>query len=385
METVSFAIGCFMFETPDADLLTLDNPSGTYRIQDWAADVKKALESIPSVDNIEIVAPTTTHGGIQHPGYLPATEDQGDKYHNGGPFTPHPGNGRVSFRVSIPKHVQDQVTYKPFGMASTKFAVEISFNALFPVTFIVMDQPEDQPAHAVVVVREFLRAEFRQRADKVGGVRFACLGPSPMWVDCWAAVGDETSAPSDQVTAYHVASEGYDEFTFKAGAPDVWQAYELVKREVENEVGLFYSLIADRNLLNEQNAFIDAQLSALVALQESSGLRAWFRRLRLSGRDSTSLSLQVLEAQRFASSFLSSYREELENHYVLHPLAPFRGLIERELARQVADRRDEVREMVAILSASHAHSVQVVSVVASSLGGGIVGAAIAALAAGAGS
>jgi hypothetical protein len=305
MDRMSFGVGCFMFESHGTDLATIDNLSGSYRTPDWARDVRKALEMLPSVDNIHIDTPRGVKGGIRQQsilefpsGLIPSSPG----LHDGGPFFPHPSSGGLSFRVSIPHHVQERMTYGRPICQATLFDVDIRFEGAYPVAFVSMDGEENSPSTAVMIVREFLKDEFKQREKLVDPISFTCLGPSPFWVDCWVEAkdgGDENS----EFDFEHTLQAGYDDLVFTGGATSAAEQFAHVKDVVVHELGQYYAIIAERKLMSRQDMWINAQLEDLLELQESGGFRAWANKLWFAGNRSLSLSLQVLHAENRAASF----------------------------------------------------------------------------------
>lgn len=384
MDRMSFGVGCFMFECHGADLATNDNLSGSYRTPDWARDVRKALEMLPSVDNIHIDTPRGVKGSRRQQSILEFPSDlipSSPGLHDGGPFFPHPSSGSLSFRVSIPHHVQERMTYGRPICQATLFDVDISFEGAYPVTFVSMGGEENSPSTAVMIVREFLTDEFNQREKLVAPISFTCLGPSPFWVDCWVDAkddGDENSGFNFE----HTLQDGYDDLVFTGGANSAAEQFAHVKDVVLHELGHYYSIIAERNLMSRQDIWINAQLEDLLELQEAGGLRAWAKRLWFAGNRSLSLSLQVLHAENRVASFHQNVVQALESNYALHPVKVFHPWIAEEVKEMENDRRAKVREMAGLLAANHSKRAEIVAVVAASVGGGVAGAALTALVSG---
>lgn len=386
MRQISFSIGCFMFEAPDEDLLTMENRNGKYTVFDWARDVRHALEAIPSVDEITIEEPTGIKGradaatSLHWPTHDLRAHREPESGHLGGPFIPNLNSGRIAFTLTIPKHVQDRITYRPLGLRSTTFHVDMNFAEEFPVTFIATDREEVSPSMAIVVVREFLYSEFKQRADQMGPIRFSSMGPSPMWVDCLLRVID--AAPEGEQKAFdvkHIPEVGYDRVMFSTSNNDASDAYDNLKLLLAPEVGLYYWLVSERLIVDLNDSLIDSQLEDLLELQARRGPVAWLKRLWKSGRDSVSLRLRVIRAQRWSEAFSITFERERNEVGMTRPVGAFSIWIDSEFSQLKVDRRDKIAEMIDILNSSHSSSSQIVAVVLSSIAGGTVGAALTAL------
>lgn len=375
-----------MFEVPDADHLTMDNREGTYRTTDWAKDVKAALERIPSIDNIKMREPHSTAGNTTDALLIEMGLDEipsREEGHDYGTFSPHPIDGELEFRVSIPKHVQDRVSFRPVHLHSTVFTVNIMFEGGFPVAFIKPHDAEEYPSMAVVVVREFLREEFRQREDKMGGVRFVCMGPSPMWVD--GCVMESAEVTGKTIGVHVEPKRGYDRLTFVVAKGELEDSYEAMRFAVVEELGLFYGLVADRNRRNLLRRFVDVRLDDILRANRQRGMKAWFKRTFRTGRDILGLRLDILHIERNLEEGARGFASTLTELRSRQTVSAFEPWIQRELDGTKSDDAPGVADMAAILDASNARRTEFLVVAASSLGGGLAGAAITALASGGGS
>jgi len=377
-----FGVGCFMFEAPGEDFPSYGNPNGAYTMSRWAEDVRSALEAIPSVDGIEIEAPSRVHDHGANRFALEPDDEWSGTEHYGGSFMPHPSRGRITFCVTIPLHIPNKIVPFVHDYSSTVFTGGLRFDGMFPIAFVSMDQEEKRPALAVEIVRDFLTAEFEQRAGAVGNIRFSHMDLTYLNANCWVnAELSDFGFDLGSITAKHVRNQLHDDVIFEVLGRSEDEAFESVKREVVHELGLYCYIVSERNLLSVENYRIDRKLQRLIALQKRRGAGAWFRRLTSSGRDSLALQLQFLHLQMESASFYEAMDDTLDAHYRDHRLVAFRDWIEEEIKRGTTDRRSNVGEMVALLNTSHSRSVQGVTVVAASIGGGLAGAALAALAA----
>lgn len=380
---ITFAVGCFMFENRSADLLTLDNPKGKYLIQDWAQEVRTALEGLDGVTSIDIAEPSGISGQMRGSEVFDLEELHGrGRYPNllsEREFVPNPSNGAVSFDVNIPLELQKELFYAEIQLASEHFHVDIYFGYGFPVAFVSTELPESSPSEAVILVREFLVSRFKENAA-TGPLTFSCLGPSPFWAEMRVVV----AVPEDNIGEAVVAAklsprEGYDRVTFLAKGPNLAEAYLAVQDEIAPILGIYYSAIAEKNQHSMRDRYFEYSIEWLVKLHKDRGVRAWFTRLRHAGRETLELNLALLHATSETTLGRSRILSEIERVHRIHGLRVLDPWIERELEGFRAADYAHLIDMVDAIGRRHNETVQVVSVLAASLAGGMAGAALAAL------
>jgi len=382
---MSFGIGCYSFEAPSADHLLMQNSEGTYSVHDWADDVERALKSIPSLDKIRVEgfrsvrgdhAPTWRNTVEQVVKELPH-----DSRHRGGDLLPHPVNGRISFVATIPKHTQAQVFPYVAPMDGTVFEIDIRYAYGMPVAFVRCVTSNPGPSMAVALVREFLTSEFEQRTDSMGGIRFTCMGPSPMWADFF--VKRSTVAAASPISVEIEDPPGYQSVEFTVGGvPEAAtddKAYALVKSALVEQASLYYDLVSRRNLLSLHRSYIEHTLQDLVEENRSTGFKAWLRRLFGGGRTANNLLLEILAVESEATRSLGGAAQEWDGIRSKGLVNPFEKLMKKELLFDVRDYTGNSQSVVTLLNERHSRDVQLVSLVITSLFGGIVGAAITAL------
>lgn len=385
--TMGFGIGCFSFEALGVDFSSFENPEGTYSAEQWALDVESALASIPNVDNIEVKGfrAFRLQRGTNWRNQIEAqlSKDPNPKFHRGGLFEPHPITGRIAFTLNIPEHIQRSVA--PFGrsMKGTNFSVEIRYSYDMPVAFVT-GPPSKRPTDAVPIVREFLAKEFQERLGTNSPITFSCMGPSPMWNDCFLTA---VPAPLGQPLTYKVSpSPGYKrvDFEFNVGpgdleVPSMAEAWELLKDVLEDQVSAFYGLVSEKNLMMLRRSYVESQLEELVLAYKSHGLRDWISRLRRSGTTATELSLDVIAGRGRQNVINQQARENLRSIREAALFVAFEHEFERLFEDGASDDSIEVEQIITLLADRHSRDVQLVSLVISSVLGGLVGAGITAL------
>lgn len=391
---IAFGVGCFSFEAPKADHILMQNPSGTYTIQNWAVDVEKYLQTLPSIDHIRVEGFMTVRG--DHPTtWRDATESalkeiEHDGHHHGGALRPHPVRGRVSFTVTIP--VRTQLELNPYiqGRVGTRFDVDIRYDVGMPVAFVRTHDDFDDPSSAVAIVREFLRSEEKSRPAKENPIRFVAMGPSPLWSDFYLSTpahlsGKEVqSDPAEDFESKIVEGAGYSRVIFVANnseaTRDPEKAYTLLQTRIQEAASIYYDFISQGLVRNATRRYIEAELEDLVDLHRTRTPGAWIKRLLTGGYKANNLLLEILAVdldQRRALKANSEAWMMLEGSPGTHALDEH---VQREINQEPDDYALNAREIVDALSARQAKHLEVVAVVLASILGGAVGATLTAVA-----
>jgi hypothetical protein len=262
-------------------------------------------------------------------------------------------------------------------LAAELFEVDIVFDGPFPVAFISTPEPEESPSHAVMIVREFLEDEFAQRRDRMRGVSFSYMGPSPMWLN--ANITEREGVPGEAFEVEHKPRRGYDELDFFVPPGSLPDAYPAIQSALSDEIGLFYRLITERYRSGRLRMFLDFQIGEQIRLHRTAGLKAWLRRNFLPHYDAVNIRLDIAAVSQDIklnrSSLVESVRELNEGH---GPWA-IGSFIEREI-RQSEDTDDFVgmAEMAVVLETSRSRQAELATIALSAVGGGAVGATLTA-------
>jgi hypothetical protein len=383
-DTIAFGIGCFLFEVPTAED---PDPGGTiYSLSDYVRDVRKALEQLPTISNLSGEMPYLHSIGLhRYPwnpgtGYVPHAKGP----HPGGTIRPSVGGGGFTFDIHVPARWQEST----FGgyVGTEDFRVDHRFADGFPVTFISMapGTKTRQPASFIVAVREFLESEFDKRREDTKPLMFCTIGPSPMWVECFVLPFEGAANNLEVVT---VPSRGYDDIYFRY-SPDAFdgpaQAYSRIKNSIQHELSLYYQIVNDETDVFRSWTSIDADLASLVALHKASGVRRAIQRAFTAGRLARALSLSILEQDSEVISLLKRTDDAIERMYANNDLPAFQSMLLKHREHIASVARPRAADIVSFLDTVHARSIQAGLLVASSLLGGVAGAAITAVASGSG-
>jgi len=328
-------VGCFHFEVPTAGLDT----------EKWAREVRRVLEAVPSVRAVEIEEPI--------PGLMGEEEDE-EIY-----FSPHPQSGHVSFGLTIPRRMQEEVWAGslPAGV-SEDFAVSIFYGDYFPVTFITFLGQSDgvDASGGVVIVREFLRRELRRLGAEVGEVGFVVLGPSPFHANFTFL----PSSPEELEGDPGIPGISYAKKP-QLGYPDVLIRYDSTRYSsgedaisafvphVIHQLSYFYQLIRLRNRRMFHAVAIRNRVTELVHIHQASGLKGWWWRMFQAGRLTRELILTAVGLSFRHREEIRRSRESFEHIFEAAKLPMFRTWLESEMTDAYRDELNNCREVAELL------------------------------------
>lgn len=363
MQGLAVGIGSFHFE-----LRAAEEPI----VKVWPEKVKRALEAIPSVRDVEVDVPHSYTLG-----------DFGE-----GPniaYSPHPTSGQIRFRLNIPERIQKEVFRYWRGSQWENYVVLIFYTSGNPATFVFIDGagPESDAALAVAMVREFIKREMDKLGEAADGIHFVCQGPSPFHVEL--SFNPETGPCDDKAferTGMSVEKRpqpGYPRMTVHfdpARFTSAHQAAISFASMTIDQIGFFYLLVAQRNRRADQASDVRHQVDQLISVHQATGIKAWFLRVFRSGAWARELSLRVLiltyrfsEEQRSAKEQLTQLCEETD-------LPAFRSWLEEEVAVDHSDDLENCREIADTLEPRRLREVNAVWVLAVAIVSAILGAAL---------
>lgn len=362
----------------------MQNQSGTYTVHDWASDVESTLNSIPSLDEVVVSGFDAVRGDNAPTWRNPYEQILNDlpynSMHRGGRLRPHPVRGQIRFTVNIPAHIQSEVFPRYTPLAGNRFEVDIRYGYGMPVAFVRAPEGEVSPSMSVAVVREFLRSEFETRLGE-SPIKFTCMGPSPMWNDCFVRWG--ASEQSQFVEVEIDDPPGYRQITFKiqhrSQGKTLTDAYERLKDEMQDELTYYYELVSRNSLLDLRDSFVESELGEIVAHHQRGGVRAWLWRRFVGERRTNNLLLEILATDSEHRRSMGSARSDWEEILARSTFRAFDVAFERELNERLSDHLENARAVASLLNERHSRETQLVAVVFASLLGGVAGSAITAL------
>lgn len=364
-----FGVGCFHFTYVNTDQGTTTRA--------WANLVKETLLSIPSVSDVSIDC-----GDDPDLAWEPdaSGEDSDDAY---GDFYPNPIGVRLSFAVTIPRRLHSSL-FEGLGKQSERFEVVTEYGYEAPVTFIyALDVVGQRGSSGVVLVREFLEKELRQRTDEL---ILRTLGPSPFHVDFVLAGVDRSVQPEapqllDSLGQWSLEREvrpGYDLLLYGysiSSFESIDDARDVMMRDLVEEFSLYYELRLRTNRRRRDADRLVTDAGFLVGMHQRRGFRGMLTRLFRSGHTARSLGISALRAQVTSEEDAAYARTEIDDVYSgARPLAQSENKL-RSVASE--DYGPEVRnalEVVSFLEGGRSKEWEVAVLAAATALGALAGA-----------
>jgi len=301
VETVWFGVGCFHFGYTR-------QPPYNATIGEYCDHLRNALEKVTAVNNIEIVAPETDETISVLANFDIPCLNEHSFYHP--PL--HNTFFNVEFDVFIPSRIQeDLVTNSVRDTRTENFRIFLEYTYFGPIAYIQLLDPdlEERPegSMAVQVVREYFKREVKPNEECP--IRFEFHGPSPFHADFSVSILP-TEAVTFGFTCNRIAKRAYDEINFESVEclyNSLDEAFESLREEMRDEIGLFYSIIRTKNQESTEWFLITEALDSLTDSKPS-----WFKhpikRLR-RGKQLGDLFTRLVNFQ-IQEAFQKANREE---------------------------------------------------------------------------
>ncbi len=228
------------------------------------------------------------------------------------------------------------------------------------------------------MVREWLTA-------KVGGATtaldFQCPGPSPLHAEFFLASIEE---PSDDPWLFRldvIEQRGYDHYQFEFNRYEISEeeALDVLLDDLAEELDLFYEIVGSsvRHMRMWDRA--DSLTWSVVRLHQTRGLHAWVRKALTTRRVLNEAFVALAELEGTAR--LSS--QEIERS----ARSTYTGDEPAYLERLVRDEREDTRSypigesrgLLELIEKRRLSGREVLALLASAVGGGLIGALVAAL------
>ncbi|WP_155649182.1 hypothetical protein [Burkholderia cepacia] len=279
----------------------------------------------------------------------------------------------LDFIVFIPARVQKEMfpgenLEKRIGVE--KFRVSIRHGYHGPFSFVECLSPHDHcdPSSAVRLIREYISREFSKLSTPV---TFEYIGPSPFHVDFFVSAEE---GGIDGIQMREVERRGYNEIVFihdKSISSD--EALEFVYSELGHELDLYYAIQRSKvQMIHMGHELLDEWRNLQEAATTLPSVFNARKRFRLH-RDARNLVLNALSLQAEFDVRRRDVSEDVANTY--------RKDVPRYIEHHVRDKSEKLPAypIESILQwARHIEEdsfklAQIVAVVVSALGGGIIG------------
>lgn len=354
----AFGVGCFHFG--------YQKPTPfEFKASTYIEELRTALGSLQSIGDLSATCE-------ENYDYTATIEEDQLSIKDGGLF-PYISFLEVVFSVFIPARVQDDTFPGESISARTtteKFRVTTRHSFHGPVSFVECVDAEEEcdPSSAVRLLRVYMSRQF---SKVTSAVTFEALGPSPFHADFFIQAG---ASDMDEIRMEEVEQRGYNRITFfHAPSADSGEVLESVQYEIGHELDLYYD-IQRRSV--EMMRKGDELIATWSQLQETAEIMPplWNVRARLQlHRAARNLVLRALTLQaEFA----------VEERQIAHEIAEtYRKGTPTYMEKYVRDRAERlptypigsVLEWARHVEEGSFKQAEIIAVVLSAIGGGIVG------------
>ena len=351
-----FGVGCW-------DFGLRCKPSTRFSINQYVALLTKGLESVSSLNNLEIVPELDDQTNTT------INSEDGIHADDGMEIFSHGIVWSITFDLYVPFRIQNDLAgaHIQFDTKTENFNVHIRHAYHSPVAFVELVDADEPPApsSAMVVVREYLRRECQKSSHDLV---FSSVGPTPFH----ANFRIEARAAHNRGGAFELkeaSSQGYSDITFFYCAfsfNTARTALNEVINELEDELGVFYKIQRDNSTKYERWDRIEQLKSRLTRYFERMGWRQIIRRALTRGRDLKKLRIALAEFEtdqisdeyvtkkafrntyrKGASAFLKAYVEAAMEERPVFPTKPTTDLL-----GFIEGRRLKVLEFLVVLAAA---------------------------------
>lgn len=358
-----FGVGCIHFVVDDGENISAG---------DWRAKVRLGLENLASVNSVNIdVAHFVRSYADERDIFLYEDAESFDK-------SRRPGAGKLSFRINIPKRIQEDLSIlgrRWTGSESFEFTSIYSSNGV--ATFVrSLDVNPDQadPSHAVFVIRQFLERELARSGDTL---RIVTVGPSPFHANFIIDENTSSSRRKDTFTARREHSLGYDRIHFSYAPESFSGAAEVCDslfNSLAREFQLFYFVIRLRSREDNRARLIDGRARSLVEEYRAHGPWATIRRVFHTGSSARGLMLMIIDAKLVGRSDRRSVEEDIASFERSNLIRVIKDDIERQLAESPDYLIESAAETVRMLEEARKKEFEIFVISTSTFLGGAAGA-----------
>jgi hypothetical protein len=362
--TMAFGVGCLHF----APRYSSPERSGTEFLETVAAVLRQI-----GCDPVDCGC----YEGDEYRFTTPATIPDLSEGEQAFPFLPL---GHVEFGVEIPDEEQHELLpLSLLPVEATAFFVRIEYCYWNPIAFVGLRYGAGAerpliPSIGVAIVREWLRKRLGTTS-----IQLQTLSPSPFHGEFYLRAASDI--PQDEIKLRRTDESGRPtyEFSYDPRALQQTEALGKVFGQLRYELDLFYRVVSEARLLSSGVDETHEALVDVMALQDAPGIKACVQRRFTMGRrlgQTFALLAQLQATTRYARKHLDDSAHELYGAQT----SPFlRDEVDREISSLPSYPSDESRTMLDVLEQRRLSSREVHALWVSAIGGGLVGALVAAV------
>jgi uncharacterized protein (DUF2164 family) len=366
-DKISFGIACFHFGINRQLPFEIN-------LSEYYSDLQNALGNISSVKNIRLF-----HEDIDTDKAI--VIDDNPDISDGPGFLPRPMYCFIEFELYIPSRVQYEILNnhsrdnKP--KVSELYKIIINYLYYFPVTFVIPieDNNELDPSTSVMIVKELLRKEMNKH-DNI--IRFECLGPSPFHINCLV---EPVSTEIDNGRIYQqsiIQKKGYDEvlFYYNKENSTVGDVIEVIIDDISDELGFYYYLIQNRNLMRRKWVDLDELVEKLIATQKLKGVKAYIRKLLFNTKKLDECFIELVDFESRELYYNNSIQEAYKNIYGKSNDYIFKIYIDSEINDRFKYPTDQINKIYRTFESRRIKNVEIITILISSIIGGVIGSMV---------
>jgi hypothetical protein len=376
MTDVTIGLGCFHFGLAQGF-------GGEFTWEYYCEEVEKALESISNLTELSIEHVIKPEEVLRYEHKDPASRiDEIVGAH------PPIGTLRISFQLYLPYRVQKQFfpiksLQEGCPTFTENFIVLIKPTYLgIPLAFIELLEPSrtPDPSSAVVVIREFLKAQLPDMADRT--IRFESLGPSPFHADIFFSL-DASVFSEEQAANLKVECEltrDYDLIRIFAN-PQVYETTLSAKEAfidlAKHELALYYWIIQNRNLFYKKWQSLENSVQHITNSFSKKGLKGAVEKLVFTPRY---ISKAVEEISQFEIDRISieNTRDSLYKgvYQSTKDVPIFRKQVDQEINNLKTYPVKQMSDLVQFIESRSVKNLEILTNILVGLLGGVTGAII---------
>lgn len=363
----SFGIGCFHFGIKS-------ERRSSFSTSEYVHEIERALGVIPSIGEIAV-------------DYDPHFDEEFRVSEEltslvAGEVFPWVEFLRVEFSLYIPARLQASLLneeWAPISTGTEKFKVYIVSTFHGPVTLVEsVDASEGSgPSYSVRVVREFLAVEFKKVTS---WVTFEFMGPSPFHANVFLKDDADQKIQGD-LECIDREQRGYDEMIFtysRERFPEERTAFEFLVSEIENELGLYYEIVREKDKQARSWAAIEERMNWIR--ESTKGEEMFNIRTKHAIHQSRRILIDSLYEFKATHEVSRSGVQELaESTYVKKTPSYFRKFVENRVSRFPTYPVDALCAWLTHTESRTLKHLEISALFISAVLGGIVGALITAL------
>lgn len=366
----SFGVGCLNLSLGSYD-------KGTLTVQSYIDEVKRTLEKITTVTDIEVRFDEDCKDE--------EIDTSIDAIHmnEGGSCNPCIGFFELEFKIYIPLRVQANITKRDEKYINTRtdnFKVYIKHDWHGPVAFVecLGADSKCQPSTAVRIVRQYLEKEIKN-SDSFLIADY--LGPSPFHADFYLSKDD--TLESDGFSFLHTKKPGYDHLSFNYRSSDFDTEEDALVElfdELSQELAFFYSLKTTSRERMRDWVEIAETMDQILEFEgdesKVSFLSQFFKRPKLFRKVFQDIGLfkgrQIMVDNITNQHYSGIYISEKHKTYL-------QELVDKEISNEQVYPVNEASELMTYFDQKTAKSFELTVIFIAAVLGGIVGALITVL------